>query len=79
MFVRTCHILKGKRLIRSALALLAPLLLTHCASVSSTPLAALTGEVRTPENSLPHDEYPFDDSGNYREDWITAQGKRHAN
>lgn len=79
MFLCTRRPLSGKRLILLALAFLAPLLLSHCASVPDPALAALTGEIRTPETSLPPNEYPFDDSGNYREDWVPSQGKHHAN
>ncbi|MEO0446236.1 MAG: LysM peptidoglycan-binding domain-containing protein [Verrucomicrobiota bacterium] len=28
--------------------------------------------VHTPEHNLPRHEYPFDDKGRYREEWVTA-------
>ncbi len=33
---------------------------------------ALSGETETPGHNLPKHEYPFDENGNYREEWVRA-------
>jgi hypothetical protein len=68
-----------RALLALALSLFAPLLLTQCTSVRSAPIASLTGEIRTPEHSLPRYEYPFDESGKYREDWVDASPGSQSN
>jgi hypothetical protein len=50
-----------------------PLLFTQCTSVG--PVVAVEGEVGTPTHSLPKHEYPFDESGRYREDWVSSSGR----
>lgn len=56
--------------------LVAPLLLSHCATAPSVPKMALSGELTTPEHSLPRSEYPFDETGKYREDWVEHHPSR---
>jgi len=54
----------------------ATLFLAHCTSVG--PVVAVEGEVSTPTHSLPRHEYPFDESGRYREDWVSSSGRGNA-
>lgn len=49
------------------------MLLSSCGSIPAT--VAVEGELSTPATSLPRDEYPFDESGRYREDWVRPPSK----
>jgi LysM repeat protein len=53
--------------------LFAPLVLCQCSSL--TQPIAVEGELSSPETSLPRYEYPFDESGRYREDWVGTPRK----
>lgn len=63
---------------RLFLLLPASLLLCHCGSISLGPTVAVEGELASPETSLPHYEYPFDESGRYREDWVSPPSKKRS-
>lgn len=53
------------------LALAAPLTLTRCISDGGTGGGLVSsGSLSTPSHSMSRSEYPFDDQGNYREDWV---------
>ena len=54
-----------------ALALVCPLVLTQCTTSSGNALV-VSGDLATPDHSLPKDEYPFDEKGNYREEWVQS-------
>jgi len=58
------------------LAALSSLLFCHCSAIPQT--IAVEGELSTPETSLPTYEYPFDESGRYREDWVAPRNKSQA-
>ncbi len=56
--------------LQCAAASLCAVLLSGCVN-PGYPSASVTAEkIATPSNSLPHHEYPFDDKGNYRKDWV---------
>ena len=58
------------------LAALSSLLFCHCSAIPQT--IAVEGELSSPETSLPTYEYPFDESGRYREDWAAPRSKSEA-
>ncbi|RFC49561.1 MAG: LysM repeat-containing protein [Verrucomicrobia bacterium] len=64
------------RAFRLSLILLTPLLLCRCSSFG--PSVAVEGELASPESSLPRSEYPFDESGRYREDWVSPPSKKRS-
>lgn len=56
-----------------ALALGAPALLTQCVTNTGGGLVS-SDSVSTPSHRLSKSEYPFDDQGNYREEWVRGGG-----
>lgn len=63
---------------RRCLVLPAAFLLCQCSSISLGPSVAVEGELASPETSLPHYEYPFDEAGRYREDWVSPPSKKRS-
>lgn len=49
-----------------------PFLFTSCETAG--PSVAVSGDLATPSHSLAKNEYPFDEKGNYREDWVSYGG-----
>jgi len=64
------------RVLLAASALVAPFPFSQCQTIPASHMAAVTGELNTPDHSLPKHEYPFDASGEYREDWVSRTPKR---
>ncbi|MFT5467471.1 MAG: nucleoid-associated protein YgaU [Verrucomicrobiales bacterium] len=57
------------------LALTAPFTLTQCISTGGTGGGTVSaGNLATPNHSLSKSDYPFDEQGNYREDWVRYPG-----
>ncbi len=63
------HSSSAKAVCQAALPLICTSLLCQCSSLG--PSVAVEGDLSSPETSLPRYEYPFDESGRYREDWVS--------
>ncbi|MEM7011889.1 MAG: LysM peptidoglycan-binding domain-containing protein [Verrucomicrobiota bacterium] len=58
-----------------ALALLTPISLTQCVSTGGTGGGVVSAnDLATPSHGLSREDYPFDEHGNYREDWAEFPG-----
>lgn len=59
-----------------ALALLAPISLTQCITTSGGTGGGVVSanDLATPSHGLKREDYPFDEHGNYREDWAKFPG-----
>ena len=59
------------RLTTGLAALAASVALSSCANTTKSPDTGVI-DYTQPKSKLSHEEYPFDDAGNYREDWAAA-------